>query len=164
MNTTTALLAATVLTTLFILTWIVPKARHFLYYDEVEVDVEYYAYYNHELKAVSYQGIVEEVSNVNNIFKAIDHIANKNKLVATDGFITEIGYKHYVLVERREDRHYDVIIYENTSLLISELQEQKWLMRKTTDEQDMFEILCEAYEELDHQLYWEYRKERDGLE
>ena len=97
--------------------------------------------------------MVEEVKSVNHIFKAIDHISHKNKIVPTDGFITEIGYEHYVLIERREDRHYDVVVYkpENISLSIAELQKQQWLMRKTTDEQDMFEILYEAYEEI-HKL------------
>ena len=158
-NNTIALLGALAFTSIFVLTWVLPKVRNFLYYDEetIEVDVEFYAYYNHELKAISYQGFVEEVANVNRIFKAIDHIATKNKIEPTDGFITEIGYKHYVLIERREDRHYDVFIYEpeGISLLIEELKKKQWLMRKTTDEQDIFEILCEAYEELTSHLYWE---------
>ena len=164
-NTLIALAGATVFTSIFVITWVIPKVRHFLYYDTevVEVDVDFYAYYNHQLKAVSYQGIVEEVANLNNIFKAIDHIATKNKLVETDGFVTELGYEHYVLVERREDRHYDVFIYEskNISLSIEALKEKKWVMRKTTDEQDMFEILCDAYEEITSHIYWEaiYRQE-----
>lgn len=169
-NTIIALVAATVFTSIFVITWVVPKIRDFLYYDTevVEVDVEFYAYYNHKLKAVSYQGIVEEVANLNNIFKAIDRIATKNKLVATDGFITEIGYEHYVLIERREDRHYDVVVYDpkkaNVSLSVNELQKQKWWMKKTTDEQDMFEILCDAYEAIVDELYWDFEKQKEEME
>ena len=158
-NTLIALAGATVFTSIFVITWVIPKVRHFLYYDTevVEVDVDFYAYYNHEFKAVSYQGFVEEVKNVDHIFRAIDRIATKNKLVETDGFVTELGYEHHILVERREDRHYDVFIYEskNISLSIEALKEKQWLMRKTTDEQDISEILSEAYEVLTSHLYWE---------
>ena len=37
-------------------------------------------------------------------------------------------------------------------------------MRKTTDEQDMFEILCDAYEAIVEELYWEYEAQKEQQE
>lgn len=148
-----------------ILLYILSFVKGFLYEEEEEpTHATHNAYYNHKLKVISYLGFVEEVKHVNDIFKAIEKTALKHNLPVPYGFITELGGYHYIEINQLTNNTYDIAIhkakYRDTLLNTLRDPEYKPYMHKITDEQDLFEILCDAYKTLVTELYWEHEQSK----